>query len=70
MILLPLAALGAWPAWRARPVFAAWAAAATLLLVVWPTKWPQYLLVATVPYAVLAAHALGAAGRRALSFAR
>lgn len=65
IVLLPLAALGAAPAWRARPVLAAWAAAATLLLVLWPTKWPQYLLVATPAYAVLAALALEAAARRA-----
>jgi hypothetical protein len=43
-VLLPLAAIGARATWRQRPVWAAWAAVGLVFLVLWPTKWPQYLL--------------------------
>ncbi len=55
--LLPLALLGFPSAWRRRRLFAAWAAVGLLFLLLWPTKWPQYLLMALPAFAVCAAHA-------------
>jgi hypothetical protein len=43
-VLLPLAAIGARATWRQRPVWATWAAVGLVFLVLWPTKWAQYLL--------------------------
>jgi hypothetical protein len=43
-LMLPLAVLGFWAAWRRRPVWAAWAAFGVVFLLLWPTKWPQYTL--------------------------
>ncbi|TAK12274.1 MAG: sugar ABC transporter permease [Anaerolineae bacterium] len=44
-----------------RPVFLWWLAVALLFLFLWPTKWPQYILVLTFPLAFAAAE-----GARAL----
>jgi 4-amino-4-deoxy-L-arabinose transferase-like glycosyltransferase len=54
MLLLPAAALGVPYAARHRPVWLAWAAVALVCLLVWPTKWPQYTLLARPPLTVLA----------------
>jgi len=43
-VLLPLALIGAPATWRQRPVWASWAAVGLVFLVLWPTKWAQYLL--------------------------
>lgn len=43
-VLLPLAALGLPAMLRQRPVWAAWALVGLVFLVLWPTKWAQYLL--------------------------
>ncbi len=68
-VLPPLALLG-WPATlRRRPVWAVWALVAVGFLLVWPTKWAQYLLLALPPLAVCAgmgASALGESLRNAL----
>ena len=58
-VLLPLAVLGWWRTWRMRPVFAAWAVVGLAFLLVWPTKWPQYLLLVLPALAVCAGHGLG-----------
>lgn len=58
-LLLPLAVLGWWRTWLRRPVFAAWAVVGLLFLLVWPTKWPQYLLLVLPALAVCAGHGLG-----------
>ncbi len=54
MLLLPAAALGVPYALRHRPVWLAWAVVGLLFLLVWPTKWPQYTLLARPPLTVLA----------------
>lgn len=57
LALLPLAALGAPLAARRRPVWAWVALVGSVFLLVWPVKWPQYLLVVLPALAVCAAHA-------------
>ena len=54
MLLLPAAALGVPAAARRRPVWLAWAAVGLLFLLLWPTKWPPYTLLARPPLTVLA----------------
>jgi hypothetical protein len=43
-VLLPLALMGAPATLRQRPVWASWAAVGLVFLVLWPTRWAQYLL--------------------------
>ena len=42
--------------WQRQRVFALWLAIALGFLLVWPTKWPQYILILTVPVSLAAAH--------------
>lgn len=56
-ILLPLAGIGAGLTARRRPIFAAWAGVGLVFLFLWPTKWPQYLLLVLPALAVCAGHA-------------
>jgi 4-amino-4-deoxy-L-arabinose transferase-like glycosyltransferase len=53
-ILLPLSVLGLWHALRTRPVFASWFLIGLAFLFVWPTKWPQYILLILPAVAVCA----------------
>jgi hypothetical protein len=53
--LLPLAAIGFPVAWRERRIFAVWALVGMVFLLLWPTKWPQYLLMVLPALAVCAA---------------
>jgi hypothetical protein len=55
--LLPLALLGLPIALSRRPVWAIATLVGLAFLLVWPVKWPQYLLVLLPPLAVSAAHA-------------
>jgi ABC-type sugar transport system permease subunit len=56
-----LAVLG-WSRLRQRhPVIAVWLVVGLIFLLLWPTKWPQYVLVLTVPLSLAAAE--GVAGR-------
>jgi hypothetical protein len=57
--MLPLALIGLVPLARKRPVYAIWLGLGAVVLLFWPTKWPQYLLTIAVPYAL--AGAAGAA---------
>jgi hypothetical protein len=57
VLLLPLAALGFPVAWRERRPFAVWALVGLVFLLLWPTKWPQYLLMVLPAFAVCAAGA-------------
>ncbi len=57
IVLLPLAAIGFPLAWRRRRVWAVWAVVGLAFLLVWRTKWPQYLLMVLPALAVCAAHA-------------
>jgi ABC-type sugar transport system permease subunit len=56
--LLALAGLGR--LWRRQRVFALWLALGLGFLLVWATKWPQYILLVTAPMAVAAAEGLRA----------
>ncbi len=55
--LLPLAVIGFPVAASRRPVWAAAALVGFAFLLVWPVKWPQYLMLILVPLAICAAHA-------------
>ncbi|HTE50184.1 MAG TPA: hypothetical protein VK698_04875 [Kofleriaceae bacterium] len=55
--LLPLALIGMPIAASRRPVWAVSTAVGLAFLLVWPVKWPQYLLLVIVPLAICAAHA-------------
>jgi hypothetical protein len=66
MLLLPAAALGVPYAARHRPVWLAWAIAGLLVLLAWPTKWPQYTLLVRPPLTVLAGLGLVAVKERLL----
>jgi len=50
-----LAILGFQRMWRKQRVFGLWLAMALGFLLVWPTKWPQYLLILTAPLSLAAA---------------
>jgi len=49
------AVLGMRALWQTRPLYVFWLAAALLFLFVWPTKWPQYIMTLTFPWALAAA---------------
>lgn len=51
-MMLPLALIGVVPLARRRPVYAIWLGLGAAALLLWPTKWPQYLLIIAVPYAL------------------
>ncbi len=51
--LLALAGLGRM--WRRYRVYALWLAVGLFFLLIWPTKWPQYILVVTAPVSLAAA---------------
>ncbi len=53
-VLLPLAAIGLPATLRQRPVWASWALVGLVFLVLWPTKWAQYLLLVLPPLCVCA----------------
>jgi hypothetical protein len=57
LVLLPLAAIGAPLAARRRPVWAWLALVGCVFLLLWPVKWPQYLLLVLAPLCICAAHA-------------
>ena len=50
-----LAALGLARLWRKYRVFAFWLAIGFGFLLIWPTKWPQYILTITAPVCLAAA---------------
>jgi hypothetical protein len=45
VIVLPLAIVGIKRSIRERPIWLAWAAFGLFFLLLWPTKWPQYILI-------------------------
>lgn len=53
-VLVPLALVGLPATLRERPVWAAWALVGVVFLVLWPTKWAQYLLLVLPPLCVCA----------------
>jgi ABC-type sugar transport system permease subunit len=54
-IIALLALAGIKPAWRKNSIIVVWLVVAFVFLLVWPTKWPQYILVLTVPLSFTAA---------------
>ncbi len=46
--------------WQKERVYVLWLGAALLFLLVWPTKWPQYILVLTAPLGLAAAEGVRA----------
>lgn len=50
-----LAAFGLSRLWKKERIYFLWLATALLFLLAWPTKWPQYILVLTVPLSLSAA---------------
>ena len=50
-----LAVLGLKPLWQRNKLYVLWLAIGLLFLLLWPTKWPQYILVLTAPLALAAA---------------
>ena len=53
-----LALIGFGRLWRQRRVFALWLAFGLVFLLLWPTKWPQYILMLTAPLCLSAAYGL------------
>jgi len=54
ILILPLSFFGILRAIHERPIWVAWAAFGLVFLVLWPTKWPQYILFVLPPLAVCA----------------
>ncbi len=50
-----LATFGLSRLWKKERIYVLWLATAILFLLAWPTKWPQYILVLTVPLSLAAA---------------
>jgi ABC-type sugar transport system permease subunit len=59
-LITVVAAFGFGGLWKKQRLYVLWFATALFFLLVWPTKWPQYLLVLTVPLSLAAAEGLGA----------
>jgi len=68
--LLPLAVVGFGPALKRRPIWATWAAIGMAFLFLWPTKWPQYVLLVLPAIAVCAATGVEALGARLMKALR
>ncbi len=68
--MLPLALIGLVPLARNRPVYAIWLGLGAVALLLWPTKWPQYLLTIAVPYALAGAAGLALIGKIAVELPR
>lgn len=54
-IMLPLALVGVWRLRQKYPVFAIWLVLGLVFLLVWNTKWPQYILAILPPFCLSAA---------------
>jgi ABC-type sugar transport system permease subunit len=58
MIITVLGLLGLRTLWRERRVFALWILIGLTFLILWPTKWPQYILLLTFPWSLSAAYGI------------
>jgi ABC-type sugar transport system permease subunit len=58
ILITILAVFGLSRLWKKGRVYVLWLGIAVLFLLIWPTKWPQYLLILTVPLSLSAAQAL------------
>ncbi len=56
------ACLGLTRMWKRDPVYIFWLVIGMAFLLVWPTKWPQYMVVLTAPLSLSAAEAIGGFG--------
>ncbi len=54
-LLFLLAVLGISRLWRKERLYVIWLGVATVFLLLWQTKWPQYILILTVPLSLAAA---------------
>lgn len=54
-LIAVLALVGISRLWRKRQVYVFWLAIGMFFLLVWPTKWPQYILIITAPLSLAAA---------------
>lgn len=54
-LILLLALFGLIHLWRKEPLFVFWLGVALLVLIIWRTKWPQYILVLTAPLSIASA---------------
>jgi ABC-type sugar transport system permease subunit len=53
-----LAAFGIGSLWKKQRLYGLWLAIALSFLLIWPTKWPQYLLILTAPLSLMASEGL------------
>lgn len=53
-LFLPLAAVGFWRMVKTRPIYALWLGLGLAFLLIWNTKWPQYILLILPPYCLSA----------------
>ncbi len=56
VLITLMAILGYKQMWERQRVFALWLVIALGFLLVWPTKWPQYILILTVPLSLASAY--------------
>ncbi len=59
LLITILAVFGLAQLWKKKRVYALWLGIAIFFLLLWPTKWPQYILVLTVPLSLAAAETIG-----------
>jgi 4-amino-4-deoxy-L-arabinose transferase-like glycosyltransferase len=57
-IIALLAAIGLAGTWKKQRVFALWLIIGLFFLLIWPTKWPQYLVTISAPLCLAAAEGL------------
>lgn len=58
LLITLLAVLGLAGLWKRERLYVLWLGIAVFFLLIWPTKWPQYLLILTVPLSLSAAEGL------------
>jgi len=61
-----LAAFGIMRLWKKERTYVLWLIIAVVFLLLWPTKWPQYILVLTVPLSFAAGEAVAMGWEKAL----
>lgn len=59
-LIAVLAVIGIGGTWRKQRVFALWLVIGMFFLMIWPTKWPQYLVTLSVPLCLSASEGLNA----------
>ncbi len=65
-----LACFGLVRLWKRERVYVLWLGLALLFLLVWPTKWLQYVLILTAPLSLAASEAIISIGKRLLAWWR